>query len=54
MYVHSSIIFSKTETKFTCAKVECPSLPARLPEPCYYQHYNDKCCKVKHCRKFDN
>lgn len=48
-----SIFYSKTTTKFTCAKVECPSYFTRLREPCYYQYDKDSCCEVKkYCRKF--
>lgn len=44
--------YSKTTTKFTCAKVECPSYFTRLRDPCYYQYDKDSCCEVKkYCRK---
>ncbi|CAI6366975.1 unnamed protein product [Macrosiphum euphorbiae] len=38
---------NKTTTKFTCAKVECPSYFTRLRDPCYYQYDKDSCCEVK-------
>ncbi|XP_060866116.1 uncharacterized protein LOC132941903 [Metopolophium dirhodum] len=38
---------NKTTTKFTCAKVECPSYFTRLRDPCYYQYDKDSCCEIK-------